>query len=391
MKNIYEKAAGLFEYTRDMRRDFHKHPELGFKEDRTSEIIARELRNLGLDVQTGIGRTGVVAQINSGQPGPVVLLRFDMDALPVTEESDAEYVSVNPGVMHACGHDAHTAIGLTVAHLLNEHKEKIKGSVKLVFQPAEEGLGGAAEMVKDGVLDNPRPDYSLSLHVWNEEPFGWLGAAEGPVMAASETFMVKIIGKGGHGAVPHFTIDPVLASAHVITALQSIVSRNTAPLKSAVVTVTKINGGDSHNVIPPFVSMEGTIRSFDPDVRQLVLKRFEEIVRGTAGAMGCQAEVETRSITPAVINHPSVTRIVQEAARLVLPEAELETDVQTMGSEDMAFMMQDIPGCYFFVGSADPGKSLNAPHHHPKFDIDERVLISGPAWMTAAALKLLNS
>jgi amidohydrolase len=390
MNHIYEEAARLFEFTRTLRRDFHRHPELGFQEERTSEITASELRKLGLEVQTGIAKTGVVAMIEGSTPGPVVLLRFDMDALPVTEETGVEYASVNPGVMHACGHDAHTAVGLSVARLLCQYQGEMAGSVKLVFQPAEEGLGGAAEMVKAGVLENPKPDAALALHVWNEASYGWLGATEGPVMAASETFRVKITGKGGHGAVPHLTVDPVLASAHVITALQSIVSRNTAPLKSAVVSVTKVQGGNSHNVIPPFVILEGTIRSFDPEVRQLVLRRFEEIVTATAEAFGCQVDVETRSITPAVINHPEVTRVVQEAARSVLPEAKLETNMQTMGSEDMAFMMQDIPGCYFFVGSADPENGLDAPHHHPKFNIDERSLINATAWMTAAALDLLK-
>lgn len=390
MSAIQKEAGELFDYTRDLRRDFHRHPELGFQEERTSAIAASELSKLGLEVQTGIARTGVVALIEGRAPGPGVLLRFDMDALPVTEETGAEYASLNPGVMHACGHDAHTAVGLTVARLLNQRKDEFSGWVKLVFQPAEEGLGGAAEMVKAGVLENPRPDYALALHMWNEKPFGWLGAAEGPVMAASETFRVKISGKGGHGAVPHLTVDPVLASAQVISALQSIVSRNTAPLKSAVVSVTKIRGGDTHNVIPPYVILEGTIRSFEPQVRQNVLKRFDEIVRGTAGAMDCQVEIEVRSITPAVINHPQATSAVQEAAQGVLPEAALETVFQTMGSEDMAFMMQDIPGCYFFVGSADPENGLDAPHHHPKFDINEKALVSSAAWMTAAALNLLQ-
>jgi amidohydrolase len=331
-----------------------------------------------------------VALIEGEKPGPVVLLRFDMDALPIHEETGADYASVNPGVMHACGHDGHTAVGLAVARMLLKHKAEIEGCVKLVFQPAEEGLGGAAAMVKDGVLDNPRPDCSLSLHMWNEKPFGWLGATEGPVMAASETFQVKITGKGGHGAVPHLTVDPVLASAHVITALQSIVSRSTAPLQSSVVSVTKVRGGDTHNVIPPFVELAGTIRSFDPEVRHMVLKRFDEIVRGTAEGLGCQVEIEVRSITPAVVNHPSPTRAVQRAARRILPEAELDTTVQTMGSEDMAYMMQDIPGCYFFVGSADSENGLDAPHHHPKFDFNEKALVSAAAWMTAAALDLLK-
>jgi amidohydrolase len=274
--------------------------------------------------------------------------------------------------------------------LLNNHRNALSGTIKLVFQPGEEGLGGAARMVSEGVLENPRPDYSLALHLWNEKPFGWLGISVGPVMAASELFKVKITGKGGHGAVPHATIDPLLAAAQVITALQSIVSRNTPPLESSVVSTTKIRGGDSHNVIPAFVEMEGTIRSFKPEIRQMVLQRFDEIVRQISGGMGCRADISCRSITPAVINHAHPTAFVREAAGRILPQANIQGDFATMGSEDMAFMMQDIPGCYFFIGSSDPQSGLDAPHHNPKFDFDERALVSGAALISSAALALLK-
>jgi amidohydrolase len=391
MSDYLAEANELFEYTRKLRRDFHKHPELGFEEVRTAGIVAKELVDLGLEVSTGIAETGVVAMIEGPKPGPVLLLRFDMDALPIEEETGAEYASQSPGVMHACGHDGHTAIGLTVARLLKAHQNDICGSVKLVFQPAEEGLGGAERMVMEGVLENPRPDYSLALHLWNGEPLGWMSVSPGPVMAAAETFNIRITGKGGHGALPNQAVDPVLAAAHVITALQSIVARNVDPVETAVVSATNLHGGSSFNIIPPYVDIEGTIRTFKKDVRETVICRFEKVVQGVAEAMGCQAESDIHHYTPAVDNDPALTERVHRVAAQLFPDADLVNDFQTMGSEDMALMMDDIPGCYFMLGSANDKKGLNAKHHHPKFDFDEEVLSRGAALMAAAALSILNA
>jgi len=261
MNPIIEEVQELFPYMQARRRDFHMHPELGFQEVRAAGIVADELRALGLEVHTGIAETGVVAILKGEHPGPVLLIRFDMDALPIQEENEAEYASQNPGVMHACGHDAHTAIGLSVARILNAHRGDIHGTVKLGFQPAEEGDGGAERMVAEGVLENPRPDRCLALHVWNSQPIGWLGITPGPVMAAAETFHVKIIGRGGHGASPHRTVDPLYAAAQIVTALQSIVSRNVAPMDTAVVSVTAIHSGTTFNVIPQTAELQGTIRT----------------------------------------------------------------------------------------------------------------------------------
>jgi amidohydrolase len=313
-----------------------------------------------------------------------------MDALPIMEETGAEYASQHPGVMHACGHDGHTAVGLTVAHLLHAHRDELAGTVKLVFQPAEEGLGGAKRMVKEGVLENPRPDTTLALHFWNNCPMDWLGVSAGPTMAAAERFYIRIIGKGGHGAAPQLAVDPVLASAQIITALQSIVARNVPPLETAVVSVTTVHAGDAFNVIPSETQMEGTIRTFDPAVRQTVLDRFDQIVRGTAETFGCQAEIEMEMLTPAVVNDPQVARKVKAVAQDVLPDAEIGEDFHTMGSEDMAYMMQVVPGCYFFVGSANSDKGLDAAHHHPRFDFDEEALPRAAALMTAAAIDVLK-
>lgn len=390
MIDFINEAQALFETTRALRRDFHRHPELGFNEFRTAGIVTRELNDLGLEVSTGIGKTGVVALLEGARPGPVVLARFDMDALPILEETAAEYASQNPGVMHACGHDGHTAIGLTVARILEAHREELGGTVKFVFQPAEEGLGGAEAMLADGVLENPRPDYSLALHLWNDQPLGWLGVTPGPAMAASDRFQVTLSGRGGHGASPHLAIDPVLAGAQVVTALQSIVARNIDPLKSAVVTVTSLAGGDAFNVIPSTVSIRGTIRSFEPQVRSVVMERFHQVVDGVAQAMGCQAQIETWRITPAVVNDPQVTNRVQSVAERLLPDCDLDKVERTMGSEDMAYLMDDIPGCYFFIGSADAARGLNAPHHNPLFDFDEAALPRAAAMMAAAVVELLG-
>ncbi|MFZ5904168.1 MAG: M20 metallopeptidase family protein [Chloroflexota bacterium] len=396
MPDFLAEAHSLFTYTQSLRRDFHMHPELGFREIRTGGIVARELEALGLEVTKGVGKTGVVGLLEGAKPGPVLLLRFDMDALPITEETGAEYASQTPGVMHACGHDGHTAIGLTVAKILHAHRAELAGTVKFVFQPAEEGLcgeevGGAEMMMRDGVLENPKPDLALALHLWNEKPLGWLGVAGGPVMAGAEQFTIKITGRGGHGAVPNLTVDPVVAAAHIVTALQSIVSRNVSPLQTAVVSVTTIRGGSAFNVIPQEVEMTGTIRTFDLKVRERVLARFNEIVTGVSQSMGCAARIEVRKVTPALINDEAVAAKVQDVARRILPESDLDTGgYVTMGAEDMAFMLEKVPGCYFFVGSANAERGLNFAHHHPKFDVDEAALSRAAALMASTAAEILS-
>ena len=396
MPNFLTEAQELFEYTQSLRRDFHMHPELGFHEVRTAGIVAKELNALNMEVTTGVAKTGVVGMLEGGKPGPVVLIRFDMDALPVTEQTGASYASTTPGKMHACGHDGHTAIGLTVAKMLQAHRDQLAGSVKFIFQPAEEGtcgeeIGGNEMMIREGVLENPKPDLALSLHLWNDKPLGWIGVAGGPVMAGAEIFNITVTGVGGHGAMPQQTADPVLAASQIVTALQSITSRNVGPLQTAVVSVTMIHAGETFNVIPPEAKMEGTIRTFEPDVRETVLKRFNEIVHGVAEAMGCTAEVSVKRLTPALINADEIAALVQESARQVLPDANLDTTgYLTMGAEDMAFMLEKVPGCYFFVGSANNEQNLNYGHHHPKFDFDEAALPRAAALMADAVAGFLK-
>jgi amidohydrolase len=397
MDDLLSQAQELFPYTQSLRRDFHMHPELGFREIRTGGIVAQELESLGIEVTKGVGKTGVVGLLEGARPGPTLLLRFDMDALPIIEETGTEYASQNSGVMHACGHDGHTAIGLTVARILNAHRDQLVGTIKFCFQPSEEGtngeeIGGAQMMMRDGLFDNPHVDMALALHLWNEQPLGWLGVAGGPTMAGAELFDVKITGKGGHGAVPHATIDPIAAAAHVVTALQTIVSRNVSPLDTAVVSVTTFHSGSAFNVIPQEARIQGTIRTFDQRVRAIVLERFEQIVRGTAETLGCQAEIIVKRITPALVNDPSISEKVQETARRILPDFDLRTaGYVTMGAEDAAFLLEKVNGCFFFVGSANRERHLDYGHHHPKFDFDEEALIHATALMAAAAMDLLNA
>ena len=396
MPNFLQQAQELFPYTQSLRRDFHMHPELGFREIRTGSIVARELEALGIEVTKGVGKTGVVGLLEGARPGPTLLLRFDMDALPINEETGAEYASTNPGVMHACGHDGHTAIGLTVAKMLHAHRQELAGTVKFCFQPSEEGfngeeMGGNLMMMRDGVLDNHKVDRTLSLHLWNDKPLGWMHVAKGPVMAGAELFTINLTGKGGHGAVPDTAVDPIVAAAQIVSGLQTITSRNVSPLRSSVVSVTSIHSGTTFNVIPQTAELTGTIRSFDPSVRALVLERFQQIVRGIAESMGCKAGIEIKRVTPPVINNDQVAASVLKSAQSLFPQAEIDTEAYlTMGAEDMGYMQEKVEGCYFFIGSANDGMNLNYNHHHPKFDFDEQALITASALMASAAADMLK-
>lgn len=384
MNNFKQEAHELFEDLIRWRRDFHRHPELGFQEERTSAIIAHELSALGLDVQSGVGQTGVVGLLDGAHPGPTVLLRFDMDALPIQETRDVDYKSVNPGKMHACGHDGHMAMGLGLAHLMARRREEIAGRLKFMFQPAEEGLGGAFAMIADGVLEDPQPDVALAMHLWNHIPLGQVRVTAGPCMAASSVFTLTVDGRGGHGAAPHKAVDPVLAAAHIVAALQSIVSRNIDPLESVVVTVGEFSAGSTFNVIPEQAVLKGTVRSYDSEIHRLIYRRILEMARYMATAFGCHAHMETVAIVPAVVNDANVVQVVHDAAAQIVG-SENVIDGRDMASEDMGHILEEVPGCYFFVGSRNEAKGLHYPHHHPNFDFDERAMVNGVATMAQAA------
>jgi amidohydrolase len=364
---------------------------LGFEEKKTGEIILRELSQLeNLSIQTGIAKTGIVATLNGGKAGKTLLIRFDMDALPVTEKTGLDFSSENEGLMHACGHDGHLAIGVGLSRLLADKHQDLAGQVVFLFQPAEEGLGGALKMIEEGVLKDTTPDMALALHLWNEKPLGWLGISDGPVMSASETFQVTITGRGGHGGMPQEAVDPILASSSIINALQSPLSREIDPLDSAVITVCNIHAGKAHNVIPDQALFSGTIRSFTPGTRELLLQRFEEIVTGIAAAHRCQATIVMEKISPPVVNNPELAKTIRQVSQDIFPEAILDDNFQTMASEDMAFFLEKVPGCYFFIGSANAEKGLTAKHHQPDFTFDEEALIYGTAILAGAAKKFLS-
>ncbi len=383
----FKEAHDLFHQLVAWRRDFHMYPELGCEEHRTANIAADVLRALGYAVQQGIAKTGVVGLLENGE-GPVIMTRVDMDALPIQEENNVPYASRNPGCMHACGHDAHVAIGLGIATVMAQNRDAWQGTLKVVFQPGEEGLNGAEIMVKEGVLENPRPEAVLAVHVWNTLPVGTIAATKGPMMAAAEAFTATIVGKGGHGAKPHETIDPVVIAAMTVNNLQTIVSRNVGGQETAVVTVGSLKAGDAFNVIPPTADLKGTVRTFDPQVRETVLKRLTDIVHGTAEMMGATATLEWMPNTPAVVNDAKITGLVQNVVKDIFGAQALNTEERTMGSEDAAFFLREVPGCYMFVGSG-PVEGDGAPHHNPYFDIEENALVNGVAVVVESLHRLM--
>ena len=382
--DFQSEADAIYDELVGWRRDFHRHPELGFEETRTARIVADHLSALGYRVQEGVAKTGVVGLLEGSDPGPVMMLRFDMDALAVQEENETDYVSRVPGKMHACGHDGHVAIGLGLAGLLKRHRSQWAGTIKLVFQPAEEGRGGAAAMLREGVLTNPPVDAVLMLHLANDLPLGRATVTPGPLMAASDLWELTITGLGGHGARPHEAVDPFVAGAQVILSLQTVVSRSVDPLQSAVISVGTARGGNAWNTIPPQLELCGTIRTFDPEVRETVLERMEAIVEGVSRATGTHGDLKVISTCPPVINDLGFTTIIQDAARTVLGADNVRTGERTMGADDAAFFLNEVPGCYMFLGAGKTEASRNYPNHNPRFDFDERALPLGVAILAQA-------
>lgn len=380
------EAEAMREELIGRRRDFHMHPELAFEEIRTSRIIAEELQALGLEVQTGIAKTGVVAILEGDQDGPTVMYRADMDALPILEQNDVPYKSTKQGLMHACGHDGHMAIALAVAKILTQHKKRIKGRVKFVFQPGEEGAGGALAMIRDGVLDNPEPDYTLGLHLWQPLPMGRIGVAKGAIMSGSSVFQITVKGKGGHAAMPHTTIDPVACTGQLVSALHTIVGRRMNAMDGAVVlSVTGLQTSSMrHNIIPGTVEIMGTFRTFNAYTSELLEQHIRDVSRSVCDSQGCTADVNINHLNIPVINHPDVVDRMKRALLDVVDEHTLDDEARTMASEDMSFFLEDIPGMYFLVGSSNPRKGLDYGHHHPKFNFDEDVLPIGTAVMARA-------
>ena len=380
LKNVRLEIRALQPQLVEWRRQIHQKPELGFQEKITAEFIAQKLQNWGIVHQAGIAQTGIVAIIKGEKPGngKVLAIRADMDALPIQEQNQVPYCSQHDGVMHACGHDGHTAIALGTAYYLNQHRQDFSGTVKIIFQPAEEGPGGAKPMIAAGVLKNPDVDAIIGLHLWNNLPLGTVGVRPGALMAAVELFRCIIFGKGGHGAIPHQTVDSIVVAAQIVNALQTIVSRNVNPIDSAVVTVGELHAGTAVNVIADTARMGGTVRYFNPDLAGFFKERIQQIIAGICQSYGSSYDLDYIHLYPPVINDPEIAELVRSVA-----EAVVETPIgivpecQTMGGEDMSFFLQEVPGCYFFLGSANPEKKLDYPHHHPQFDFDETALPMG--------------
>ena len=362
------------------RRDLHRNPELGFEETRTAAIVTERLRELGLSPRTGVGRTGVTADPGAGK-GPRILLRADMDALPLDEETGAAYCSESPGRMHACGHDGHVAIALAMAARIAPAPEASR--LRLLFQPAEEGAGGAAACAADGVLEGAAA--AFGLHLWNQLPVGRIGVNRGPLMAAVDEFSIDVVGPGGHGAAPHETRDTILAAARIVDALQSIVAREVSPLDPAVVSIGSIHGGAAFNVLPSHVRMTGTARWFTESAGRLLPEAVERIARGTADAAGVRAEVRYRRVNRPTVNDPAMADLVVRVASALLGEENVDTHTRTLGGEDMSIFLDAIPGCFFFVGSALDGP--HRPHHSPIFDFDERAMAIGTRVFEQVALE----
>jgi amidohydrolase len=358
----------------EWRRRLHQYPELGFRERQTAAFVAESLQGWGIDCQTEIAATGVVAIVRGEAPGPTLALRADMDALPIQEDNDVPYRSRHENVMHACGHDGHTAIALGTAALLHQSRERLRGTVKFIFQPAEERPGGAKPMIAEGVLRDPDVEAMVGLHLWNNLPLGTVGVKAGPSMATSDEFRLNILGKGGHGAIPHQTIDAIAVGAQVVTALQTIVSRNVNPLESAVISLGRFHAGEAFNVIPARAELWGTVRSFDPRLAEWLPKRIEQVVSGICQAHGATYHLDYRRLYPAVHNDAAIAAIVRDSAIDVLGDAANVVPEMTMGGEDMSFFLEKVPGCYFFLGSANAAAGLDYPHHHPRFDFDETAL-----------------
>ncbi len=364
----------------EYRRQFHKHPEIGYKEHKTSKFVSEKLKELGYKVSEGYGKTGVIGLLNENVEGKTLMLRADMDALALQELNDVEYKSQNDGVMHACGHDAHVSILLMVAEQLTKIKDKIKGKVKCLFQPAEEGLNGAKAVVKDGALENPKVDNVFGLHVFTNMDIGTVGVSSGCIMGGVDMFDLKIIGKGGHGALPHETIDPIVATANLISSMQTIISRNVDPMQSGVVTFGTIKGGTAFNIIPEVVELSGTVRTTSNEMHDKVEKRFREIVEGVSKAFNVNYELSYYLENYPTINNPQMTALVDGVAREVIGKENI-IDFRTMGGEDMSVYLNKVPGCFFFIGGRNQEKGITAPHHNPYFDIDEDSLTIGAEMM----------
>jgi amidohydrolase len=376
-----------------LRRDLHEHPELAFEEVRTSGIVAQRLRALGLEVQTGVARTGVVGLLRGGASkagAKTIAIRADMDALPIHEQNDIDYRSTIDGKMHACGHDGHTSIALAVADILSKRRDELTGNVKFVFQPAEEMIGGAEPMIKEGAMEGV--DGIIGLHLISDYPVGRVGVRSGSIFASADKFVVTIKGKGGHAAMPEASVDPIVIGAYIITALQTLISRETSPFSPAVITIGRVIAGTAFNIIPETAELQGTMRAFSKEHREKLVRRITEVASGVASAMGATCHIDFIDGCPPCVNDAAMTEVVHKAAVESVGDGKVDDGdvVLTTGSDDMACFLNTVPGCYFIVGANNPAKGADYPHHHPHFNVDEDTMPVGVEVLTRAALEFLK-
>ena len=390
------EANALKDQLISVRRDLHMHPELGFRKCARPALWPSAWANWVMKCKRAwakrvLWRSCEGAAPHKGQPSQVLLTRFDMDALPITEMTDLPYSSTNEGKMHACGHDAHTSIGLAVAQLMAAHRADWSGVLKLVFQPAEETLKGARTMIDDGVLESPRPTRALSGHVDSMKPVGTVYMTDGPMMAAAGAFTVLVRGRGAHGAAPEEGADPIVAACQIVNALQTIVSRNVSPLDQAVLTVGYLHGGTAFNIIPDVVELGGTLRSYREEVTLLLRERVRGIAENIARAMGVEASVTfVEPYLPALVNDAAMAEIVRGVAREVVGEQNVFGDYRMMGSEDAAYYLKAAPGAFVWIGAGNVAQGINEPHHSPRFRIDEDALPVAAAVLTGSAIRMLD-
>lgn len=388
---ILNKAEEIRNELIEIRRDIHAHPEIGLQEKSTSALVAKKLKELGLEVKTNIGITGVIGLLKGKFPGKTILLRADMDCLEMTELNNIDYKSQYAGRMHACGHDAHTTWLLGAAMILADLKNEIHGNVKFLFQPAEETEGGADRMIKDGALEDPKVNAIIGAHVWPIVEAGKIGIKYGSMMAAPDHFKITIFGKGGHGAEPHNSVDPIAIGSQVYMGLQNIISRKVNPIEPAVITVGKINGGSAFNVIPEKIEMEGTARTLTNELRNKMPIMMEQCIKGITEAYGGTYEFKYTPYYPPVINDDEVNLIIEEAGKRVLGnDGVVMLKEPTMGGEDFSYFQQKVPGAFFFVGTLNESKGINKPLHSPYFNIDENIISKASAVMAESALLFLN-
>jgi amidohydrolase len=378
MEGALNKTIGeMKDWLVEIRRTIHMHPELGFEEVETSRLVAGWLEKFGIEVRRGVAKTGVIGLLRGKGPGKTVAIRADMDALPMDEARPVPYASRIKGKMHACGHDAHVAILLGVAKFFSSNPELVKGNIKWIFQPAEEGGGGGRVMTEEGVLENPQVDAIFGAHVFPLLPVGKVGVYEREGLAATDRFIIKIIGKGGHGAFPHLCKDPILAAGHLITQIHSIVSRNINPIDSAVITIGKISGGTAFNIIPDEVELTGTARSLTPQVQEEVKNRIEVVARGVALSFGMDYRYDFAYGYPMMINDPEMSKLVSRACSKGIGKENIVWVKPAMGGEDFSYYLQKVPGAFFMLGNRNEAKETIYPYHSNLFDVDEDILPLG--------------